>query len=160
MAIDRTFINAANASIGEKALLGKIADAIDTGSIANITATAAELSAYADQPASVTQVSTPATGTNGTQFTFKNTAGATISHAFSGDAYFSNSTGLALAAVTSGAVLTNGMWQDVAAGKVARYTTTAAGLLGVTTTMTTGSYYITFVLPSGKLVTSTVLTVN
>jgi hypothetical protein len=161
MTIDRGFSRNANIDPTMKRVLEGVADAIDGAvTVPAVTATATELNSFASQVASVTTTATPATGTCGVQFVFKDAAGVTLAVAHAGDAYFSNSTGLAIAAVTSGAVLTNGAWTDTVAGKTARFVTSAAGLLGVTVTASTGSYYISFVLPSGKIITSSVLGVN
>ncbi len=176
MSVDRSTVRAAIVGEDTKHALETIMDQIDaavaiggvgitaTAAEVNIlhssTATTLELSSLHDEPASVTTTATPATGTCGVQFVFKNAAGVTLSHAIAGRALFTGSTGLAFAAATSAAVLTNGAWHDSVAGYSADFVTTAAGLLGVTVTAGTGSYYITFILPNGKLLTSSVLGVN
>ena len=134
--------------------------AIGYDSIANVTASATEINTLTDAPASMTTTATPATGTCGVQFVFKNAAGSAIGHAIAGEAYFSGSTGLAIAAATSAATLSHGDWLDIVAGKTGHFVTTAAGLLGVTVTAGAGSYYLSFQLPDGKILTSSVLTVN
>ena len=131
-----------------------------SGSDTQVTETAAEMNFFAGIPTTASQASTPATGSNATQFTFKNAAGSTIGRIYSGLAYISDINGGHSAAITSMAIATNGSLSTLVTGKVIEFTTTAGGLLGITFTATTGSYYITFVMPGGKIVTSTVLTVN
>lgn len=161
MTIDRKFITGANVSLDHKAALHSIVDAIDSVvTVPNTTATATEINSLTGQAASATTAATPASGTCGVQFVFKDAAGVALAHAVSGQAYFSNSTGLAIAAATSAAVLTNGMWLDVVAGKTAIFTTDATGKLGVTVTGAAATYYISFVLPDGKIITSSALVVN
>ncbi len=109
---------------------------------------------------SIATTATPATGTCAAQFVFKDLDGNALTAPITGSAYFSNSTGLAYASVTSAAVLTNGAWRDTVAGYIGRFITTAAGLLGVTVTAAAGTYYLSFELPNGKIITSTALTVN
>ena len=74
--------------------------------------------------------------------------------------YVSSSAGAQATAATSLAALTNGSLTTLVTGKVALVTTSAAGLLGITLTMTAGTYYLTFVLPNGKIITSSALVVN
>ena len=136
---------------------------VDSSTLAmtGLTATAAELNKNAGMPASMTTTATPATGTCGVQFVFKNAAGSAISRATSGLCYVSSSTGLAFgSAITSLAVLTNGGLATLVTGSVAMFTTDATGKLGVTLTASPGSYYLTFVLPNGSIITSSVLGVN
>lgn len=112
---------------------------------------------------SVTTTATPATGTCGVQFVFKDpTTGATIDYPLSGIGYIaSTNTGLATKTVTSLAALTNGRLLNMATvTSMFQYTTTAAGLLGITITASAGDNYVVFVLPSGRLLVSTVCTVN
>lgn len=108
----------------------------------------------------VATTATPATGTCACQFVFKDANGVALAHAVSGLLYYSNSTGLAIGAATSAAVLTNGALTELVAGKVDHFVTTATGLLGITVTAPTGTYYATFVLPSGRIITSSALGVN
>lgn len=124
------------------------------------TAVTAEFNTLTGLPATVTTTATPATGTCGVQFVFKDSAGAAITHAIAGHAYFSTSNGLAFANVTSAVVLVNGGWHDGVAGYTGSFISTAAGLLGVTLTAGTGTYYLSFQLPNGKIITSTALGVN
>lgn len=124
------------------------------------SASAAELNSLSGAPASVSMTTTPASGTCAVQLVFKDAAGNAINHVVAGTAYFSNAAGTAIAAVTSGATLTNGDWLDLAAGKVGHYVTTAAGLLGLTVTASAGSYYLSIRLPNGKVVTTGAIVVN
>src|SRR5689334_8734190 len=94
--------------------------------------TEAELFTLADLIASVTTTATPASGSNGVQFVFKNAAGDPITGVRSMLAYVSTAAGAQAAAVTSLAALTNGGLTSLVTGKTAFVTTTAAGLLGVT----------------------------
>lgn len=161
MAVDRTFLSAANIGIDMKKVIGKVIDALDAAVLTpNVTASAADINLLADMAATVTMTSTPASGTCATQFTFKDADAVTLAHAVAGSAYFSNSAGTAIAAATSGAVLTNGAWQDTVAGKTAAFITSAVGLLGVTVTASAGTYYISFVLPTGAIITSPAIVVN
>jgi len=135
---------------------------LTTGTATATSATTAEITnAASDAVASVSQVSTPASGSNGTQFTFLNAAGSAVTGVRTMMAYISTSAGVQASAVDGLAVLTNGGLTELVTGKVALVTTTAAGLLGVTLTESSASgYYLSFVLPSGKVITSDVLTVN
>lgn len=129
------------------------------------TSTAAEINLLDGAPASVTTTATPATGSCGVQFVFKMADGTTsITEPYSGIGYISDAAnGLASKTVaTSVAVLTNGRLSEIAESghNVFNFTTTAAGLLGLTITATAGAYYVIFVGPTGKLIASTVCTVN
>ena len=161
-ALNRTFINAANVDPVTKLIANAVADALDAGVVGGVavTATVAEVNALTTQLASITMATTPATGTCAVQFTFKDAQGVALTHAVSGQAYVSASTGLSTVTVTSVATLTNGEVDTVVTGKLFNYITTAAGLLGLTLTMTTGSYYVTFELPNGRLATTTAIVVN
>jgi hypothetical protein len=111
--------------------------------------------------ASVTTTATPATGSCGVQFVFKDAAGVAIATPIAGICYQSTIDGLTQSnAITSIAVLTNGSYTSLVTGKIGTFTTTAAGLLGLTLTASAGTYYITFVMPSGALLTSSALVVN
>lgn len=115
----------------------------------------------AGQIASVTTSATPASGSNGAQFTFKDRAGNAISGRRAMTAFLCDVNGDLLAAGTSLAVLTNGKLAELVAGRVALVETSSAGLLGVTLTHgTPGTYYLAFVLPSGRLLVSGALVVN
>lgn len=114
----------------------------------------------ADRVWGITQTSTPASGSNGTQFVFKDLAGNALVEAVSGIGYISNSAGQQSTAITSVATRTNGDVTTIVTGKLFHFTTEANGTLGITFTGSAGSYYCSFVLPSGKIWTSTVLTVS
>lgn len=161
-ALNRTFINAANVDPVTKLIANAVADALDAGVVGGVavTASVAEANSLTKQVASVSMATTPATGTCAVQFTFKDAQGVALTNITAGDAYVSASTGLSTVTVTSVATLTNGEIDTVVTGKLFRYITTAAGLLGLTLTMTTGSYYVTFVLPNGRLVTTAAIVVN
>jgi hypothetical protein len=130
------------------------------GTIIGLTALAAELNMMVDTPATVTMATTPATGSCAVQLTFKNTAGAAISHVFSGMAYSSAVDGLSVVAVTSFATLTNGAVDPIITTKNFHFITSAAGLLGITLTASPGTYYLTFQLPNGALLTTGAIVVN
>ena len=123
-----------------------------------VTATAAEMNLMDGSPASVTTTATPATGSCAVQFVFKDAAGETMAVPTSGLLYLSeDADGLTHdLADTSLAVLTNGALTNVGGAGPSLYTTTAAGLLGLTITAAADDYYVVFVLPSGKLLISTV----
>lgn len=112
--------------------------------------------------ASVETTATSASGSCGVQFVFKDVHGDTISEAVSGLLYLSEaSTGLTQdLADTSLAVLTNGALTNVGGAGPSLFTTTAAGLLGVTITAVADDYYVVFVKPDGSLIISDVCTVN
>ena len=61
---------------------------------------------------------------------------------------------------TSLAVLTNGALTNLGSAGPSLFTTTAAGLLGLTITAAADDYYVVFVKPDGALLISTVCTVN
>lgn len=115
----------------------------------------------ANQQYVVTTTATPASGTCAVQFQFKDPTNTTvnIAHQLSGICYSSTAAGVP-SAITSGATLTNGTITPVVATTIWHFVTNATGQLGITLTSDAGSRYITFVLPNGKLLTSTVCTVN
>lgn len=118
------------------------------------------LDGSADRVWGITQTSTPASGSNGTQFVFKDLEGVALVQAVSGIGYISAATGQQSTAITSVATLTNGDIITLVTGSVFLFTTEANGTLGITFTGSAGSYYCTFILPSGKLHTSTVITIS
>lgn len=134
--------------------------AIGSGAGTATTVTAAEVNTLHDEVASMTTTATPATGSNAVQFVLKNAAGVAISTARLLHWFVSDVNGVPATAVTSVVTLTNGVIVTTKTGAVGIATTSAAGLLGATLTMTTGSYYLSFVLPNGTIITSSVLTVN
>lgn len=108
----------------------------------------------------VTTVSTtPASGSCAAQFQLTNIAG-NIAAITSGDLYLSDVNGVMVAAQTGIAVQANGAIAESTTGRVATFTSTAAGLLGLTLTAAAGTYYIGFRLPSGKIALSSALVVN
>lgn len=114
-----------------------------------------------NQQYTVTTTATPATGTCAVQFQFKDpTTGASLTYPISGICYSSTSTGLAFNAITSAAVLTNGALLALAATTAWVFVTDATGRVGMTLTGAAGDKYITFIKPNGKLLTSTVCTIN
>ena len=125
-----------------------------------VTATGGEINTLAGQIASVSQVSVPATGSNATQFTFKNAAGAPITGIRALTMYASDASGNQTAAVTSYAALTNGAITTLVAGKIGWVTTTTAGLLGLTLTASAGTYYVSFQILNDKAVTSAAIVCN
>ena len=161
----------ASTFIGRSATLWYVAAATDT--IAGLTASAAELNkldnatcvvaeinTLTDLPATATMATTPASGTCAVQLTIKNSTSSAIGHAVSGIGYLSTVDGLAIAAATGIAVLTNGALTELVTGKLFHFVSTAAGLLGATVTAGAGSYYITLQMPNGKLVTTAAIVVN
>jgi hypothetical protein len=135
---------------------------VDSSSLAvtGLTATAAELNALHDMPASVSMTTTPASGSCAVQLTFKNAAGVALSHAISGFGYSSTVDGLAIAAVTSLATLVNGIEDVITTTKDFHFITSAVGLFGITLTAPAGTYYLTFILPNGKMITTGAIVVN
>lgn len=128
--------------------------------LANITASAAELSKLKDMPVAATMVTTPATGTCAVQLTLKDADGVQLGHLVAGLLYLSNSAGTAIAGVTSMTTLTNGAIVEIIAGQIDFFITSANGLLGFTLTASTGSYYATLVLPNGAVITTAAIVVN
>ena len=124
-----------------------------------LTATHAELNVLHDLVNSVSMTSTPATGSCAVQFTLKNAAGAAISHTHAGLFYISDVNGVPVAAVTSYATLVNGTVVSMVTGNIALGVSTAAGLLGVTVTGTSGTRYISFITRSG-IITSGAIVIN
>ena len=128
-----------------------------------VTATTAEINLNDGVANSFTTTATPAAGTCAVQFVFKQADGATsIVAPFSGFGYVcSAADGLTTKAVTSIAVLTNGRILNVpTVTSLFHFTTTAAGLLGITITASAGSYYVAFILPNGKIAVSSVCAIN
>ena len=122
--------------------------------------TDAEIGILDDIIVGMTQVSTPASGTNGTQFVFTNADGVAIASARTLEAYISDVNGLPVAAITSFAALTNGSVDLKIVGKIYNVMTTAAGLLGITFTGSAATRYVTFVLPNGLRLISTAIVIN
>lgn len=120
----------------------------------------ADLAILYDYIHSVDQVSTPASGTNGTQFTFKNSKGEAISSIRSLEAWISDVNGAPVTAITSFAALTNGNVDVKVVGKIYNVQCTAAGLLGITFTGSAATRYVTFRMPSGRLLVSGAIVIN
>jgi hypothetical protein len=110
---------------------------------------------------SVTTTATPATGSCAVQFVFSDANGV-ITEPVSGLCYLSEAaTGLTHdLANTSLAVLTNGALTNIGGAGPSLFTTTAAGLLGMTITAVADDYYVVFVKPDGSLLISDVCTVS
>lgn len=111
---------------------------------------------------SVTTSATPASGSCAVQFVFSDINGNSLTSPVSGLLYLSEaSTGLTQdLADTSLAVLTNGALTNIGGAGPSLFTTTAAGLLGITITAAADDYYVVFVKPDGSLLISDVCTVN
>ena len=112
--------------------------------------------------ASVTTTATPASGSCAVQFVFKDVLGNALTAPVSGLLYLSEvATGLTNdLADTTLAVLTNGALKNLGSAGPSLFTTTAAGLLGLTITAAADDYWVVFVKPDGSLLISTVCTVN
>lgn len=108
----------------------------------------------------VITAATPASGACVVQFTFKDAVGKALVAPISGLLYLSTSEdGLSHdLADTSLAVLTNGAVTNVGGAGPSLFTTSAAGLLGMTITAAAGDYYIVFVRPDGSLLISDICT--
>ena len=132
------------------------------GSGSSVSSAPAELNSLDGIAMSVTTTATPASGSCGVQFVFKDKDGTALAIPTSGLLYLSEvATGLTHdLADTSLAVLTNGALTNVGGAGPSLFTTTAAGLLGLTITAAADDYYVVFVQPNGKLLISSVCTVN
>jgi hypothetical protein len=96
------------------------------------------------------------------QFVFKDINGAALTAPVSGLLYLSEvSTGLTNdLADTTLAVLTNGALKNLGSAGPSLFTTTAAGLLGLTITAVADDYWVVFVKPDGTLLISGLCKVN
>jgi len=121
-----------------------------------VTATAAEINKADGVVASMTTTTEPGTNECAVQLVFKDEAGETMAIPTSGLLYLcETSDGLAHdIASTSLAVLTNGALTNLGSAGPSLFTTTAAGLLGMTIAGTADQYFIVIVLPSGKMLIS------
>ena len=122
-----------------------------------ITATPAEINAGVfGGVASMTNTATAKASTCDVQLIFKDADGVTMAVPTSGLLYISEADdGLDHGSVQTGLVaLTNGVLTNLVANDVSHFTTTAAGLLGLTITGAADSYWIVIVLPNGKLMIS------
>ena len=109
----------------------------------------------------VTTAATPASGSCAVQFVFKDSDGLSVTEPITGTCYIATDA-LGLdhkIADTTFAVLTNGALTNIGGAGPSLFTSTAAGLLGVTITAAADDYWIIFILPSGKLISET-CTVN
>ena len=133
-----------------------------TASLTALTASAVEHNSLTGQPGGVTiSTSTPASGSCAVQLFVKQTDGATsMTRAASGLGYVSTVDGLDVVATTGIATLTNGCITELVTGKVFHWVCEAAGALGFTLTAGAASYYVTLVLPNGKLATTGAIVVN
>ena len=107
--------------------------------------------------ASFTTATTPASGSCAVQFVFKDAAGVTMAVPVTGTLYLSKvATGLTNdLAGTSLAVLTNGALVNIGGAGPSVFTSTAAGLLGVTITNgSADSFWVVFKSPNGQLIIS------
>ena len=111
---------------------------------------------------SVTTEATPASGSCGVQFVFKDVSGNALTSPVSGILYLStDADGLTSdLADSSLAVLTNGALTNIGGAGPSLFTTTADGKLGLTITAAADDYYVVFVKPNGSLLVSDVCTVN
>ena len=112
--------------------------------------------------ASIETAATPASGSCAVQLTFKDINGNALTEPVSGMLYLSEvATGLTHdLADTSLAVLTNGALTNIGGAGPSLFTTTAAGLLGLTITAAADDYYVVIVKPDGTLLISDVCTCN
>ena len=110
----------------------------------------------------ITTATTPASGSCAVQFVFKDASGNTVTSPVTGLLYLSEvATGLTHdLADTSIAILTNGALTNLVSAGPSLFTTTAAGLFGLTITAGADDYYVVFVAPDGSLLISDVCTVN
>ena len=114
-----------------------------------------------DMIRSVTTTATPASGSCGVQFVFKDGDGNPVASVRSLICYLTNSAGAThTAAITSVAALTNGAATSLVTGKATLVTTSAAGLLGLTLTGAAATYYVAFILPGGKVLISGACTIS
>jgi len=128
-----------------------------------VTATAAEINAMDTAAvASMTTATTPASGTCAVQLVFSDASAVQVAVPVSGLLYISEAaTGLTNDPVDGLAVLTNGALDELVTGGTSIYTSTAAGLLGVTITHAgADSFWIVVVLANGKLLISDECVVN
>jgi hypothetical protein len=126
--------------------------------------TAGELNATDNRWASIGTATTPASGSCAIVLTFKDAAGTTMATPVAGRLYVSEvATGLTVDAVDTSLVIdTSGVLTLVDTGvlKYYNYVTTAAGLLGLTLTAATDSYWLCLQSPNGGLIISDECVVN
>jgi hypothetical protein len=162
--IDELYLGTDNGGLGTQVT----ATAAELNALDGVTASVGELNLNDNMWNSVSTAATPASGSCGVQFTFKDVAGTTMATSVTGMFYVSNvATGLnsqhanltALATLTNGIIIPTQNFGGTQAGP-GFFTTTAAGLLGMTLTGSVNDYYVIFQHPTGKLVASTVCTIN
>lgn len=134
------------------AIVGNVTGNV-TGDVTGVLSAAAK---------TMTTATVPASGSCAVQLTLKDGNGVTMAVPVSGLLYLSEvATGLTQdLADTTLAVLTNGALTNLGSAGPSIFTTTAAGLLGVTITAGTDSYWLVLVLPSGELLISDECVVN
>jgi hypothetical protein len=110
----------------------------------------------------MTTSTTPASGSCAVQLVLKDFEGNALTSPVSGTLYLSEvATGLTQdLADTSLAVLTNGALTNIGGAGPSIFTTTAAGLLGLTITAAADSYWVVLVQPDGSLLISDECVVN
>ncbi len=121
---------------------------------------AIEAALFANIFASMTTGTTPASGTCAVQFALLDGAGDALASVQSGIGYLSDANGVMVTAATSVATLTNGSISTLVTGQVFQWICKADGTLGVTLTAAAASYYISLVLPNGKIITSDEIVVS
>ena len=136
--------------------------ATELNALDGITSTVAELNTVDGSALTMTTATTPASNSCAVQLVFKDAAGVTMAVPTSGLLYISDvATGLTNDPVDGLAVLTNGVLNNLEAHGTSIYTTTAAGLLGLTISHTgADSFWVVVILPSGKLLISDECVVN
>lgn len=130
--------------------------ALQAKPFASSVATAAEVNAVAGMPTTFSMTTVPATGSCAVQFVLKDADGVQLDHMVTGIGYIGTDAAGAASAAVSGSIaaLTNGAVVDIVAKRIFHFITSATGLLGLTVTASAASYYVTLVLPNGKLLTS------
>lgn len=109
---------------------------------------------------SIDTATTPASGSCEVQFTLNDAAGDALAAIQAGLGYLSDDAGVLVAAGTSVATATNGSISTLITGQVFMWVSKADGTLGVTLTAPAASYYISLVLPNGKILVSDEIVVN
>ena len=134
-----------------------------SGSEIAVTATGADMNLNTNQPSTIATTATPASGTCAVSLILRKSDGATaLTHAVSGIGHIGTAAdGLTSAAITS--VATGASFGEIVTlvtGRVFHFTTTATGALDLALTAAAGTYYVTLVMPNGKLVTSSACVSN
>lgn len=115
---------------------------------------------YSGKLSGMSTATTPASGTCAVQFVMLDDAGIALAAIQSGIGYLSNAAGVMVTAGTSVATLTNGSISTLVTGQVFQWITDATGKLGVTLTAGAATYYMSIVLPNGKIITSSAIVVS